>query len=812
MVGVAVTAPAVLDVHDLRVTYAGAVKALRGVSLCVPEGAVVAVLGNNGAGKSTLLRALSGTLPAQGGAITGGTIQFRGQALPRDDAASIARGGLVQVPEGRRVFANLTVEENLRAGALASPDKAARAEARAWVDELFPILRERASQRAGLLSGGEQQMLAIGRALMASPRVLLLDEPSLGLAPKIVERVGAVIREINERGVTVVLVEQNAAMALSVADRAVVLEVGEVALEGTADELAESEAVKERYLGVAKVTATPQRVESSAQPLAVDGLSVQFGGLAALSDVSFTVEPGSLHALIGPNGAGKSTCLNVLSGVYAASAGSVRYGERELTKLRPHRIAALGVARTFQNIALSPRVSVLDNLLVARHRLMRSGFIADGLKLPRARRERAGHELRVREIADLLGLTELERSVGTLSYGTRKRVELARALCAEPELLLLDEPVAGMVRDESAGDGRGHLPRPGRARHLRPARRARHDVRDGHGRPRDRARLRQADRRRHPGRGPARPGGAHGLPRRRGMNQFVTLLVGGLFLGAIYSLVALGFVTVFKATHVINFAQGSVLLLGAYVIARAHETVGFALAVALGVLVAAAASILIDAVLIRRIRRADLGTLAILTLGVDILLATELSRRIGTDVLNIGAPWGNDVTELAGIRVATSRVIAGAVAALLVAGFWVAFKFTDFGIAMRSAAEDGEVASLMGIRLNRVAATAWALAGALAAVGGLFLTSFPAAGVTGSVGLLALATIPAVVLGGFDSPGGAVVGGLIIGVVSVLTAGYQEELSFLGRGLGGVAPFAVMLLVLLVRPSGLFGTRELTRV
>ena len=296
------------------------------------------------------------------------------------------------------------------------------------------------------------------------------------------------------------------------------------------------------------------------------------------------------------------------------------------------------------------------------------------------------------------------------------------------------------------------------------------------------------------------------------MNQFVTLLVGGLFLGAIYSLVALGFVTVFKATHVINFAQGSVLLLGAYVIARAHETVGFALAVALGVLVAAAASILIDAVLIRRIRRADLGTLAILTLGVDILLATELSRRIGTDVLNIGAPWGNDVTELAGIRVATSRVIAGAVAALLVAGFWVAFKFTDFGIAMRSAAEDGEVASLMGIRLNRVAATAWALAGALAAVGGLFLTSFPAAGVTGSVGVLALATIPAVVLGGFDSPGGAVVGGLIIGVVSVLTAGYQEELSFLGRGLGGVAPFAVMLLVLLVRPSGLFGTRELTRV
>jgi branched-chain amino acid transport system permease protein len=296
------------------------------------------------------------------------------------------------------------------------------------------------------------------------------------------------------------------------------------------------------------------------------------------------------------------------------------------------------------------------------------------------------------------------------------------------------------------------------------------------------------------------------------MTRAVELLLNGLSLGCIDALIALGFVVVFKAARVVNFAHGSLLLLGAYVVGRYHDRLGFAGAVALSIAVTAAVAVLVGAVVLRRVRFADPGTLAILTLGVDILLATELSRRIGTDVLSIGAPWGNDVTELAGIRVATSRVIAGAVAAVLVFGFWAAFKFTDFGIAMRSAAEDGEVASLMGIRLNRVAATAWALAGALAAVGGLFLTSFPAAGVTGGVGVLALATIPAVVLGGFDSPGGAVVGGLIIGVVSVLTAGYQEELSFLGRGLGGVAPFAVMLLVLLVRPSGLFGTRELTRV
>ncbi len=296
------------------------------------------------------------------------------------------------------------------------------------------------------------------------------------------------------------------------------------------------------------------------------------------------------------------------------------------------------------------------------------------------------------------------------------------------------------------------------------------------------------------------------------MNQFVTLVVGGLFLGSIYSLVALGFVTVFKATQVINFAQGSVLLLGAYVIARTHDSIGFWPAVLVGILAAAVAAVLIDVVFIRRVREADLGTLAILTLGIDILLLTELTRRIGTDVLNIGAPWGSDVVELLGIRIPASRVIAGGVAMVLVAGFWAAFKFTDWGIAMRSAAEDGETASLMGIRLNRVAAAAWALAGALAAIGGLFLASFPAAGVTPGLGLVALAAIPAVVLGGFDSPGGAVAGGLIIGVVSVLCAGYQDELSFLGRGVGTVAPYVVMLLVLLVRPSGLFGTKELTRV
>lgn len=296
------------------------------------------------------------------------------------------------------------------------------------------------------------------------------------------------------------------------------------------------------------------------------------------------------------------------------------------------------------------------------------------------------------------------------------------------------------------------------------------------------------------------------------MSQFLSLVVGGLFLGAIYALVALGFVTIFRATGVINFAQGSVLLVGAYLVGRLNGSIGFWPAVLVAIAAAALLSLLIDALLIRRVRAADLGTLAILTLGVDILISTEMTRAIGTDVLSVGAPWGAHVVEVAGIRVPASRVIAGGVALVLVGALAAAVKLTDWGVAMRSAAEDGETAGLMGIRLNRVAAGAWALAGGLAAIGGLFLASFPAAGVTPGLGLVALAAIPAVVLGGFDSPAGAVVGGLIIGVVSVLCAGYQDELSFLGRGLGTVAPYVVMLLVLLVRPSGLFGTRELTRV
>jgi branched-chain amino acid transport system ATP-binding protein len=185
-------------------------------------------------------------------------------------------------------------------------------------------------------------------------------------------------------------------------------------------------------------------------PVEVEDVTVQFGALKALSEVSFTVQPGTIHAIIGPNGAGKSTMFNVLSGVYRATSGRVRFGTAELTQMRPHQIAKLGLARAFQNIALSGAQTVAENLMLGRHSLTKAGFVASGLRLPRATREAREHGARIREIAEFLDLGDkLETPVGVLSYGDQKRVEVARALCTEPDVLLLDEPVAGMNAEET---------------------------------------------------------------------------------------------------------------------------------------------------------------------------------------------------------------------------------------------------------------------------------------------------------------------------------------------------------------------------
>jgi len=236
-------AETILKIDDINVYY-GAIHAIKGISLEVKQGEIVTLIGANGAGKSTTLRTISGLLKPKTGSIT-----FMGKDIAGMPAHKIVREGISQVPEGRRVFAEMTVRENLDLGAFSRKDKAGIANDLEMVYGLFPRLKERASQVAGTLSGGEQQMLAMGRALMSQPKLLLLDEPSMGLAPMLIREIFNIIVDINKKGTTVLLVEQNANMALSIANRAYVLETGRITLSGPASELAASEDVRKAYLG-----------------------------------------------------------------------------------------------------------------------------------------------------------------------------------------------------------------------------------------------------------------------------------------------------------------------------------------------------------------------------------------------------------------------------------------------------------------------------------------------------------------------------------------------------------------------------------
>jgi len=235
-----------LKIKDLHVAYGG-IKALRGIALEVPDGKIVTLIGANGAGKSTTLRTISGLVKAESGSIT-----YDDQELTGLPINKVLEAGIAQIPEGRRVFADLTVLENLKIGAYLRHDKDEIEKDIKWVYELFPRLEERNWQLAGTLSGGEQQMLAVGRGLMSRPKMLMLDEPSLGLAPLVVQDIFSIIQEINRQGVTILLVEQNANMALKIADFAYVLETGEITKSGTGLELLNDESIKEAYLGKKK--------------------------------------------------------------------------------------------------------------------------------------------------------------------------------------------------------------------------------------------------------------------------------------------------------------------------------------------------------------------------------------------------------------------------------------------------------------------------------------------------------------------------------------------------------------------------------
>ncbi len=243
-----------LTLNNVEVIYNDVILVLKGMSMQVPEGKIVGLLGSNGAGKSTTLKAISGLLKPEDGEVTDGSIEFLDKAIHHEDAANIVRMGIFQVMEGRRVFEHLTTQENLIAGGYTRADSGNLQKDIQMVYEYFPRLKERQDQTAGYLSGGEQQMLAIGRALMAKPQLVMLDEPSLGLAPMLVQEIFGIIERINkEQGTTILLVEQNANLTLSVADYAYIMENGRIVLEGYPDDLRNNADVREFYLGLTEV-------------------------------------------------------------------------------------------------------------------------------------------------------------------------------------------------------------------------------------------------------------------------------------------------------------------------------------------------------------------------------------------------------------------------------------------------------------------------------------------------------------------------------------------------------------------------------
>ncbi|HZG90107.1 MAG TPA: branched-chain amino acid ABC transporter permease [Pseudonocardia sp.] len=292
------------------------------------------------------------------------------------------------------------------------------------------------------------------------------------------------------------------------------------------------------------------------------------------------------------------------------------------------------------------------------------------------------------------------------------------------------------------------------------------------------------------------------------MNTFVQLVVNGLGKGAVYALLALGFVVIYKATEVINFAHGSLVLVGGFLVYELRDTLGWVGAAVVGIAAAALAGLVIERVLLANATAADHNSLALLTIGIDVIITEEVVRRVGADIPFIGDPYDAQPIQLGAVTIFRTQAIALVVGAVLITAFLLAFRYSSWGVAMRAQAENREAAALMGIRSSRVTATAWLVAGALAGVAVLFIATqdFSGAGLGRGTHAIALIAFPAAILGGLDSTAGAVVGGIVVGLTEALSAQY---ISF---EFSKSAVFLVMLVVLVVRPSGLFGTKELSRV
>ena len=453
--------PKVLVCRGVEVHYGGT-QVLFGVDFDVEEGEIVALLGTNGAGKSTLLRAISGTSEASGGAII-----FDGRDITHMPPNEVAARGVIHMPGGRGVFADMTVGDNLQlsnwmfVGATDTKERFDR------IYEIFPVLKERIGEKASALSGGEQQMLSLSMAFLSRPKILMIDELSLGLSPAVVGQLLEIVRQIHAQGTTLIIVEQSVNVALTIAHRAVFMEKGEIKFMGpTAELMRRPDILRSVYvkgsagIGGGQAVASEsdrarRRSQLDAAPavLEVVGIRKSFGGILALDDVSFSMKQGEVLGIIGPNGSGKTTLFDIISGYQDADRGQIRYEGVDITNLAAHERARRKLIRRFQDARLFPQLTVYETLLVALdQRLETKSVLLGALGVPRARRAEKRARVRADKLIELLALESYaDKFVRELSTGLRRIVDLAFVLAAEPKVLLLDEPSSGIAQAESEG-------------------------------------------------------------------------------------------------------------------------------------------------------------------------------------------------------------------------------------------------------------------------------------------------------------------------------------------------------------------------
>ena len=432
---------------------------IHNVNIDVDEGEVIALLGTNGAGKSTLLKSISGAVEADRGAII-----FDGRDITHAPPHEIAAMGIVQMPGGAGVFGSLTVRENLElAGWTHKRDSQEVAQARREVLDMFPILATRLDEPAANLSGGQQQMLALGMSFIMRPRILMIDELSLGLAPVIVGQMLPVIERLSAEGVTVILVEQSVNVALTIAQRAYFMERGEIRFSGATSELLERpDILRSVFLSGASAgepasaaKPTPDRSSnpvdaSSHVVLRATDVVAAFGGIRAVDQLSLEVHSREIVGIIGPNGAGKTTLFDIISGFTPSQGGSIHIDGIDVTSASPNARALAGLGRSFQDARLFPELTVRETLAISLERwVTNKSTLAAALHLPPVFDAEASIRERTDELLELMGLRDFERSfVRELSTGTRRIVDLACLVAHRPSVILLDEPSSGLAQRE----------------------------------------------------------------------------------------------------------------------------------------------------------------------------------------------------------------------------------------------------------------------------------------------------------------------------------------------------------------------------